>query len=110
MMLFKLLRANLRVLREILNTLIRMEAKINNMATKSDLENAIASVNTAVQQLGADLVKVIADLQAKIDAGAPPADFQPEVDSLNGIATAVAGFDAQAQAADGVPPAENQTA
>ncbi len=103
MMLFKLLRANLRVLRDILNTLIRMEAKINHMATKTDLENAIASVNTAVQQLGADLVKVIA-------AGAPPADFQPEVDSLNGIATAVAGFDAQAQAADGVPPAENQTA
>ncbi len=80
------------------------------MATKADLENAIAAVNAQVQQLGADVTKAITDLEAKIAAGAPPEDTQPLVDEIKGIGAALTGIDTQVQAADGVPPVENQTA
>ena len=71
---------------------------LNQMAmTQTDLDNAIANVNTAVQKLGADLQAAITALTAK--ASASGIDFTPEVNQLNAIATAAQGFDATAVSA-----------
>lgn len=72
---------------------------LNPMAmTQTDLDNAIANVNTAVQKLGTDLQTAITALQAK--AAGSGIDFTPEVSQLNSIATAAQGFDATAAGAE----------
>lgn len=79
----------------------------SNMATKQDLEDAIAGAVSAVQQLGTDMNKAIADLEQKLGAGV---DYAPEVQKLKDLATAAQQFDAQAQAADATTqaPASDQ--
>jgi hypothetical protein len=68
---------------------------------QSELDAAIAAVTTAANQLGEDLSVAITALETKIaSAGATGVDFSPEVSSLNGIATELESFDAQAVAAN----------
>lgn len=68
-----------------------LERKLNSMATQADVDQAVAKIEAAVQDLGSDLLKAIAALKV-----AP--DQQPTVDALNKIGEAIAGFDAAAEA------------
>lgn len=95
----------------IVSRLTNIEGDLKNiMATQADLDTAIAGVTTAVNTLGTDLTKAIADLQAKITASGTPIDLSSEMASLTAIATTAQGFDASTVAADpGAAPAPPAT-
>lgn len=48
-----------------------------------------AALNAKVDELGTRLTNVIADLEKKIEDGAPAEDFQPIVDKLQAMVDAV---------------------
>jgi len=89
-------------------SLARIEGILTIMAqTQAQLDAAIASVQAAVTQLGADQTTAIAALLAKIatlpTGAGGSVDFTPEVTSLQTIATKLTSLDAAAVAAN--PPA-----
>jgi hypothetical protein len=54
-----------------------------NMASTRD------QLDAKITEVGTRLANVIADLQAKIDAGSQPEDFQAEVDKLQAVVDAL---------------------
>jgi hypothetical protein len=82
---------------KILESLERIERKLKTMPTQAELDAAIQTVTDAINKLGADMTKTLADLAAKIAGGQ---DFTAEIDSLNAAATNLTNFDASAVAAD----------
>ena len=73
------------------------------LPTQADLDAALASVTTAVNQLGTDLTAAIAALEAKIAAAGTPIDLTTEIAGLQAVATEATNLDAAAIAAN--PPA-----
>ena len=84
---------------EILTILRRIE---KNMASQSAIDAAIAAaldpVEAAVQKVGSDMLKAFTDLNAKIAAGAPPADLTALATRGAQMASELTAFDAQAVA------------
>lgn len=91
------------VARLILSKLKNIERKVNIMATKTDLDAAIAALPAAIETAVTAAVQPVIDA---ITAKSGPVDLQPEIDQLNGIAAAVSAK----IAADLTPPAAPDTA
>ncbi len=72
-------------------------------ATKADLDSATARITDAIQKIGTDLQTTLANIQAKIDAGAPIGDITDDVAAMNAGADKLTGFDATVVAADPGP-------
>ena len=62
-------------------TTIRIGKQI--MATQQDLQNQITELETASAAANANVKTALANLEAKVAAGAP--DLQPELDRLRGV-------------------------
>lgn len=74
--------------------------RLEQMATKADLDSALDGVDAAVAKLGADLTKTLEDLAAKITAGGAGPDLADEVARAQAIATKLTDFDSSVVAAD----------
>lgn len=70
------------------------------MATQADLDAAITSEDTALADLGTQLQTSFTDLTDAINAGKTGADLQAEVDKVTEHVNTLAGFAANAVAAD----------
>lgn len=87
----KLTRVLAQVRQEVKDGFSRLERIARPMATQADVDAAVAKIETAVQDLGADLLKAIAALKVTPDQ-------QATVDALNKIGEEIAGFDASVEA------------
>lgn len=76
--------------------------RLEQMATVADLDAALDTVDAAIAKLGTDLTTTLADLAAKIAAGA---DVAPEVARAQAIAAKLTDFDSSVVAADQPPTA-----
>lgn len=73
------------------------------MATKQELDDALAQLTATVNQLGTDMNQSFADLLAAINAGQ---DFSAEVQTIQGQIAQLQQFDATAKQDDpGAPKA-----
>jgi Putative Ig domain len=86
---------NNHVLRQILETLTKMEA---TMATRQDLDAAESNLAQAITTLATDFNKAITDLIAAINSGS--GDLTSEVEALTAINTQVQALDAKANSSD----------
>ena len=80
----------------------RLERIEENMATKDDLDAALATLGTTLQTATTDITGAFAALEAKIEAGASGPDLAPEVAQVNAAIEGLKGIDASALAAN--PP------
>jgi hypothetical protein len=94
----------------ILSALANQQSELNMLKemimalpTQADLDAALNTVGTAVNQLGTDLTAALAALEAKIAAAGTPIDLTAEIAKANSIATQLTNLDASAVAAN--PPA-----
>lgn len=76
--------------------------RLEQMPTIADLDAALDTVDAAIAKLGTDLTTTLADLAAKIAAGA---DVAPEVARAQAIAAKLTDFDSSVVAADQPPTA-----
>jgi hypothetical protein len=98
-------RADIRVLTDLL---LEVRKDIRHLEalmamTKSDLDNALGEITAAIQKLGDDQAATIADLEAKIAAGASLGDLAAEVQALKDGTAKLQAFDATVLAADPGP-------
>lgn len=63
-----------------------------------DLNTKLATVQTAITQLGTDLTAAIADLKAKIAAAGTGPDLTAQLATLDTIAASLGSLDTQAKA------------
>src|SRR5262245_39838778 len=84
-----------RALKEILTRILQIERKVEEMATKQDLQNAVQNLTDVIAAEKAEastamqvLMDSIAALQAKIDEMGT-VDLQEEVDAVNAATEAV---------------------